>query len=172
MVIKIDALSAESLTKAAKRVERLQRRYENKNREFVRELLKAGISVGQQHLVGAGDSDPPDFNEPHVMMGNTGGVMTATLRLRGEDVAFVEFGAGIHYNGHPGDSPHPLGAELGYTIGSYGHGHGFEEYWMYTDENGIDVVSYGTEATMPLFHAEQAIKQQFVSIAKSVFGSR
>lgn len=172
MVIKVNGLSAESLAKAAKRVERLQKRYENKNREFVRELTKVGIKVGYDHLVGYGDSTPPDFNEPHVMMGNTGGVMTATLRLRGEDVAFVEFGAGIHYNGHPGGSPHPLGAELGYTIGSYGHGHGLEEYWMYTDENGIDIVSYGTEATMPLWNAEQAIKQQFVSIAKSVFGSR
>lgn len=171
MVITINGLSEKSLRDAADKVRKLQKRYENKNREFVRELLKAGISVGQQHLSGAGDSTPPDFNSPHVMMGESGGVMRASLILRGEDVAFVEFGAGVHYNGHPNDSPHPLGAELGFTIGSYGQGHGLEEYWCYTDDNGVFVVSYGTEATMPLYHAEVAIKQEFVSIAKRVFGS-
>lgn len=37
---------------------------------------------------------------------------------------FIEFGAGIHYNGSAGSSPHPKGNEFGYTIGSYGKGLG------------------------------------------------
>lgn len=171
MVIKINGLSEKSLRDAADEVNKLKESYEAKNREFVTELLKAGIRVGSESLSSKGDSEPPSFDEPHVVVGTTDGTMTATLILRGEDVAFVEFGAGIHYNGNPNGSPHPLGVELGYTIGSYGHHHGLEEMWTYKDENGIDVVSYGTEATMPLWKAEVAIKQQFISIAKSVFGS-
>lgn len=171
MEITINALSADSLNNAARQVRKLQKEYESKNRTFVSELLKEGIRVGRANLYGAGDSDPPDFNEPHVMMGEKGGKMVATLRLRGEDVAFVEFGAGISYNGHPNSSPHDLGVELGYTIGSYGFGQGLKETWFYRDDDGTLKESHGTEATMPLWKADQAIRNKFFSIAKQVFGS-
>ena len=169
--ITVDALSAESLEKAAYRVRKLQRAYVNKNREFVKRLADRGIAVMSQNLYGEGDSEPPEPSTPHVMMGNRDGVMTATLRLRGEDVMFVEFGAGVHYNTSAGSSPHPLGVELGYTIGSYGKGQGAHEYWTYEDDDGITQISYGTEATMPMWKADQAIKNEFASIAKQVFGS-
>lgn len=169
--ITIDALSADSLEKAASRVRKLQRTYINRNREFVRQLTALGINVIYMNLWGEGDSEPPEPNQPHVMMGSKDGVMTATLRLRGEDVMFVEFGAGIHYNTPAGQSPHPLGVELGYTIGSYGQGHGAQEYWTYEDDDGQTHYSQGTEATMPMWKADQEIRQKFASIAKTVFGS-
>ena len=169
--ITIDALSAESLEKAAQRVRKLQKTYVNRNREFVRQLTDVGIKVIYMNIWGLGDSEPPEPNEPHVIMGNKDGVMTATLRLRGEDVMFVEFGAGVHYNTPAGQSPHPLGVELGYTIGSYGHGQGANDYWYYTDDDGYMHQSYGTEATMPMWKADQEIRQKFASIAKQVFGS-
>ena len=173
--IKVDALSAESLEKAASRVRKLQRAYVNANREFVKRLTARGITVMSENLYGRGDTEPPEISTPHVMMGLRDGIVSATLRLRGEDVMFVEFGAGITYNGPAGSSPHPLGVELGYTIGSYGKGNGRKEYWFYdeVDEEG-DVhtqVSYGTEATMPMWKADQAIKNEFASIAKQVFGN-
>lgn len=42
----------------------------------------------------------------------------------GEDAVWVEFGAGVYHNGSAGSSPHPKGAELGFTIGGYGKGMG------------------------------------------------
>lgn len=170
MQITINGLSAESIEKAANRVRRLQRSYERKNRQFVQELTKIGINVMYENLVGYGDSEIPEPNNPHVMMGHKEGIMRATLRLRGEDVMFVEFGAGVHYNTPAGSSPNPLGVELGYTIGSYGMGQGANDYWYY-EEDGVVYQSYGTEATMPMYKADVAIKQQFASIARSVFGS-
>ena len=45
----------------------------------------------------------------------------------GEDAVWVEFGAGVYHNGSVGSSPHPKGAELGFTIGGYGKGNGKKE---------------------------------------------
>jgi len=168
MQMVIDGLHEKSLRDAAKQVRKFKDDFVQKNRTFVQELTKLGIQVIYDHLNGYGDSEYPEPSNPHVLMGIRDGVMQATLRLRGEDVAFVEFGAGVHYNGT--GSPHPLGVELGYTIGSYGHGQGTQDHWWYEDENGVTVISYGTEATMPLYSADLKIRQQFVSIAKSVFG--
>ena len=52
MVIKINGLSEKSLREAADEVEKLKESYEAKNREFVTELLKAGIRVGSESLSG------------------------------------------------------------------------------------------------------------------------
>ena len=110
--ITIDALSAESLEKAAQRVRKLQKTYVNRNREFVRQLTDVGIKVIYMNIWGLGDSEPPEPNEPHV-----------------------------------------------------------NDYWYYTDDDGYMHQSYGTEATMPMWKADQEIRQKFASIAKQVFGS-
>jgi hypothetical protein len=47
------------------------------------------------------------------------GNMTLVI-ANGTDAVFMEFGAGVYYNGAVGSSPNPLGAVLGFTIGSYG----------------------------------------------------
>lgn len=177
--ITINGLSAKSLMDAAKQVEKYQLKVALMNKEFVRELTKRGIEEASQHLEFKGDSTPPTVatHNPHVRMGKTEGQMTASIRLKGKDVAFVEFGAGIHYNTPVGTSPNPYGVELGYTIGSYsnlgenGYSMGQYDYWGYTDENGVTVVTYGTEAAMPLFHASEKVKQEYAEVAKSVFRS-
>ena len=101
MVITINALSAKSLKDASKQVDKYANELANKNRIFMQELLNAGIAVIYDNLNGAGDSDAPtpDYPQGHVDYG--GGNMTATLRLKGKDVMFVEFGAGVYYNGNP-----------------------------------------------------------------------
>lgn len=171
--ITINALSEKSLREAAKQVDRLKKDYEAKNKTFVKELAKAGIVEARNHLVGSGDSEPPDFytDNPYAKSGNKGAYAESTLKLQGDDVAFVEFGAGVHYNGHPGSSPNPLGVKLGYTIGSYGWHQGLEDHWWYKGDDGEQHLSYGTEATMPLFHASEHIKQEYKRIAREVFGS-
>jgi len=171
MKIVINGLSEQSLLKAARRVEWYQRHLLVKNREFIKELTKKGIEEAHIHLNGMGDSEPPTFatENPYVMVGSQEGNMRSTIKLRGEDVAFVEFGAGIHYNQVPvGDSPNPLGVELGYTIGSYGMGQGANDTWIY-EKDGHTYVSFGTQATMPLYNADMKIRQEYRDVARSVF---
>lgn len=168
--ISINILSEKSIRDAIAEIEAYKQQFIDKNREFVRKLSEAGIKVMYQNLYGYGDSEPPEPSDPHVMVGFSEGVMQATLRLRGEDVMFVEFGAGITYNGPARQSPNPKGMELGYTIGSYGLGQGAMEYWYYRGDDGQWHISYGTEATMPMYKAGMEIRQRYAEIAKSVFG--
>lgn len=174
----IDGLSADSLLDAAKQIEKLQVDYILKNKEFVRALTKEGIEEASEHLNAKGDAEPPYIatQNPHVRMGNDVEDMKAVVRLKGDDVVFVEFGAGIHYNTPVGTSPNPYGVELGYTIGSYsdsgnGYSQGQYDYWGHIDDNGVFVVTYGTEAAMPLYHASVRVKQRYADVAKSIFRS-
>ena len=88
----------------------------------------------------------------------------------GEDAVWVEFGAGVYHNGSPGSSPHPNGAELGFTIGSFGKGNGKKEAWGYYDENNELKLTRGTPATMPMYRAAQTVCNDIQNIAREVFG--
>lgn len=88
----------------------------------------------------------------------------------GEDAVWVEFGAGVYHNGSPGSSPHPNGAELGFTIGSFDKGNGKKEAWGYYDENNELKLTRGTPATMPMHRAVQTVCNDIQTIAREVFG--
>ena len=87
----------------------------------------------------------------------------------GEDAVWVEFGAGVFHNGAVGTSPHPKGAELGFTIGSYGKGYGKQSVWGYRDEDGNLRLTHGTPAVMPMYNAVKTVMDEIVDIAREVF---
>ena len=90
----------------------------------------------------------------------------------GSDVAFIEFGAGIHYNGSAGNSPNPWGANLGFTIGSYGQGKGGRSHaWGFFDADGNLHISHGTPAAMPMYHGVQEAVQVLFDLAREVFSA-
>ena len=99
------------------------------------------------------------------------------VRAEGKDVLFIEYGAGVHFNGSPGDSPNPWGVQQGYVIGAYpGNGtppsKGVNERWeFYENGKGTDrIVTLGTPAAMPMYRgAEEAIRA-IDEIAREVFG--
>lgn len=88
---------------------------------------------------------------------------------KGKQAVFMEFGAGVYHNGAVGNSPHPLGAQLGYTIGSYGLGLGARETWGFTDEYGEFHLTHGVPASMPLYNAMMATMNEIERIAMEVF---
>lgn len=168
MVITINGLSADSLRKAAKKVRAYQNRVADNNVAFVRDLAQKGIDVASHNLSADRKYELPYFStqNPHVMNGKGKGDVSATLRLVGEQVAFIEFGAGITYNGNPGGSLHPKGVEFGYTIGSYGKHQGLNKTWYHYGE-----IYQGTWAAMPLYKASVAIKQNARELAMTRFRS-
>lgn len=87
----------------------------------------------------------------------------------GEDAVWVEFGAGVYYNGGAGSSPHPRGSELGMLIGEYGAGKGKRKVWGYYDGDEL-VLTHGTPATMPMEKAFLSAYIDLYTIAKEVFG--
>ena len=87
----------------------------------------------------------------------------------GEDAVWVEFGAGVYHNGSVGSSPHPKGAELGFTIGGYGKGNGKKAIWGFYEDGELRL-THGTPARMPMSQAMNTIINDIVSIAMEVFG--
>ena len=98
------------------------------------------------------------------------GNMTLVI-ANGEDAVFMEFGAGVYYNGGVGSSPNPLGAALGYTIGSYGKGNGAKVVWGFKGEDGTLHLTHGVPASMPLYRALQSVVNDIEQIAREVFSS-
>lgn len=89
----------------------------------------------------------------------------------GKDAVFIEFGAGIHFNGEAGSSPHPDGGGLGFTIGSFGLGHGKREVWGYYDSGHNLHLTHGVKAEMPLYRTMIAVADDIANIATEVFSS-
>lgn len=96
---------------------------------------------------------------------------TTVIIANGKDAVFMEFGAGVYYNGAVGSSPNPWGTDLGFTIGSYGKGNGRKEVWGYKGEDGEIHLTHGAPASMPLYRAVQSVSRDIVRIAREVFKS-
>lgn len=80
----------------------------------------------------------------------------------------VEFGAGIHFNA----ASNPNANEMRMGVGTFpGQKHAFEDGWYFLNEDNTWVYTHGTKATMPMYNAMKAIKEQYVSVAKEVFKS-
>lgn len=175
MVININPLSAKSVADAIKQVEDYQFMIEHKVERFMQELYGLAITIIDQY-VGEADGDwnldrsyTPDHDTKAV-----GRTIEMTIKVKGKDLVFIEFGAGVHHNGGPGmvgKSPHPKGVDFGFWIGSYsnlgGNGYSLGQYdhWG-PDDNPF----YGTESTAPVYRAAQAIREQAGEIATRVFG--
>ncbi len=89
----------------------------------------------------------------------------------GTDAVFMEFGAGVYYNGAVGSSPNPLGANLGFTIGSYSTYKPDKEVWAYYGPDGEVHLTHGTPASMPLYRAVQSVSRDIERIAREVFST-
>lgn len=162
-------LSQKSIQNAIGEIKKYQQSLIDRNEMFVRRLAEIGIPVIDQNIAEArGDSDKS--HNTYIKLNSFGSYSQATLVVEGADLAMIEFGAGIHYNGAAGSSPHPKGQEFGYTIGSYGKGQGKNDFWFYYADTGESVMSHGTEATMPVYRASVEIIQNIRRIAKEVFG--
>lgn len=88
----------------------------------------------------------------------------------GEQVAFIEFGAGVALNGsgmaHPGTNNDPEVA--GWTIGSYGKGLGNQPIWGYFAGGRVHA-TVGTLCQHPMYDAIRGTEPLIASIARSIF---
>ena len=167
--ISIDLFDGKSLDNAIKQIQEYQRTLNDKCEMFVRRLAEVGIPIIDQNIASSsGDSDKG--HNTYIKINSFGSYSQARLIVEGKDLLFIEFGAGVHYNGNLGGSPHPKGKEMEYTIGSYGKGQGKNDFWFYYADSGEAVMSHGTQATMPVYKAGAEIRRQILKIAREVFG--
>lgn len=89
------------------------------------------------------------------------------IRASGQDVCFLEFGAGVYYNS---SEPYPIPRPQGIAgIGEYGKGHGKQQAWYYTDENGESMRTKGNPAMMFMYNTGAEMKRNIERIAREVF---
>lgn len=94
---------------------------------------------------------------------------TTAVVANGKEAIFVEFGAGIYFNGPAGSSPHPWGDRGPYYIGKYGKGNGARKVWYFYDDDGYLRATLGTPASMPMYHATEDVKKRIPDIAREAF---
>lgn len=131
-------------------------------------VAKASFTYDSQGIQSGSDTE----HKTYVKVDSLIGMSKATLVLEGKEILFIEFGAGVHYNGAVGTSKHPKGKENGFLIGTYGYGHGSQQVWGYYADSGELVLTHGTEATMPMFKASEVIRQKVVEKAREIFDER
>ena len=140
----------------------------DKNALFVKRLSELGVPIIDERIgESAGDADK--YHDTQIKIHSYGDYSEATLTVSGQDVLFIEFGSGIHYN--PSDPEHA--GQFGYGVGTYpGQTHAFDpKGWWYRDETGAPRHSYGQQATAPMLQASHEIIANIRKIAREVYGS-
>lgn len=99
---------------------------------------------------------------------------SAVIKMGGSQAIFIEFGAGVTFNGGKGSSKHPLGKKNGFTIGSYNPGSPNAtnpQGWWYKNKWGESQHTYGTPTFAPLYTSSLELLATIQNVAKEVFNN-
>jgi hypothetical protein len=156
-------LSDKGITNAIKQLNVYKR---NLNRK-IQALIAAMVAYGEDYAINeVGHVDTGETLETirGYRNGNKGVIVA------GGNAVWLEFGSGTRYNGPVGESPHPMGVELGMTIGEYGEGRGANPNgWWYYDESGQVKHTYGIPATLFMWKTARELERIAPELAREVF---
>lgn len=165
--IRISLTTPDSLQKGIDALKQYEMELDAKCQLFVKKLGDHGLEVLDANIswiAPEGDID--------TKLSFTDNGCTAIITMSGQEVAFIEFGAGVRYNTSVGSSLHPKGKDLGFTIGSYNPNSKRAENpkgWFYTDSDGTKQHTYGTPTYAPLHTSEMEMINVINKIAREVF---
>jgi hypothetical protein len=157
-------LSEESIKAAIKDLEKYKRELGKK----VQALIDAMVAHGEDYAINqVGHVDTGEtLSSIHGYRDGNKGVVVA-----GGNAIWLEFGTGVRHNGSAGGSPHPVGAELGMTIGEYGQGKGANPNgWWYYDGDKVKH-TYGIPANMFMWRTARELERVAPELAREVFAS-
>lgn len=90
------------------------------------------------------------------------------LTASGDNLLFIEFGAGVYFNsGGYMWGERPPGVS---NIGEYGKGHGKQQKWYYTNDEGKSQATRGTPEQPGMYIASQEMRRKIEQVVKEVFG--
>lgn len=162
-----------TIDKAITELEWYMKDLDGKTRKLMERLAEIGVetaTLGFGKAVYAGTNDV--VVEPFKWVGDK-----LIISARGNAVAFIEFGTGVHYS-----TPHPKAAELGMTRGTYGYKLGRLDSWRYKGDPGNEgqvitegkhkgeVLTHGNPAARAMYDAGKDMRENIVEVAKEVFG--
>jgi hypothetical protein len=170
-IIKVN-LDTRSINGAIRLVEQYKRELTEKTELFRKRIADEIAREAASGFANAVFNDivHTGYGKPNVTVTNKDDGAMSLVIANGKDAVWCEFGAGVYHNGSVGSSPHPKGAELGFTIGSYGKGYGKGNTWGYYDGESL-YLTHGTPAQMPMYNAVKTVCGRIEEIAREVFGA-
>ena len=158
------SLSGASIDRAIKELKAYQKWVEQKANELSKRLAEIGANEASVRFLSAQYKGTNDASVSVEAIANGYKIVAS-----GSAVFFIEFGAGVYYNGaEPYPEPRPSGVS---GIGEYGQGKGKQKAWGFYDETGELIITHGTPAAMPMYHASRVMLQEIQRIAKEVFAN-
>lgn len=164
-------LGSESIDKVIKELEQYKQSVLEREKLLLEKLREIGVQEATVRFTSASYDGVNDVEVYYDKTGNGYSIVAS-----GEAVAFIEFGAGIYYNGsEPYPNPRPEGVV---GIGEYGKGRGNRRSWYYKGEAGTNGVvqkngaikTRGNPAAMPMWYATEEMRKSILTIAREVFG--
>lgn len=155
--IRID-LSVNEIDKVISKLDQLQQALNDMSGP-VRDLCNMGEQEAAVILSNAHASfdGPRDSVVTSQASGNKGSV-----EMSGVGAPFIEFGAGVYYNGNGSNYPLPRPAGI-VGIGEYGMGQGKQDMWKYGNK-----WTHGTPAAKPLYFAALKMETEAPGVIKGV----
>lgn len=156
------SLDVSSIDNALREIEAYKKFIAEKTQELTRRLAEIGLEQATVLFSGAMYDGTNDV-ECEIESTERGYRIIA----RGEAVCFIEFGAGVFYNG---EEAYPASRPPGVVgIGQYGQGKGKRKGWYYLDASGERQFTRGNPPAAAMFNASEKIKNDVLRVCREVF---
>lgn len=166
--IRINVLSLASVEKAISDIEAFQEKLKRLEEELPKELAEFGVEYAQAAY---------DMSIYNVLWDNSSSTPNISVTAEpiehgyrvlanGQEVCFVEFGAGVFFNGggaYEGELPPGI-----VGIGEYGFGLGKNDVWAFDDANGERQVTHGTPASNAMYYTGEEIRRRVEETARRI----
>lgn len=161
MKITINPFDEKSIAKAIKDLQEYKNSIKSKERIFLEKLAELGAENARAEFGMAVLDFTTDIQVYTEIEGNR-----AYIIAEGEQVAFVEFGAGVKLGyGYPGERPEGI-----VGIGEYGRGHGMNPNgWSYIGKDGEVHHSDGNRPASAMYDTVLVLAEKITEIAREVF---
>lgn len=177
MNVTVNVLSLISVENAIKDLDRYIDKLKQLEEELPVALAEYGVPIAQMLYTNAAYDifahwgtdpyeSPMQAEHPDIEVTMEKGDKGAWIVAKGEKVLFVEFGAGVFYNGEEaylGERPEGV-----VGIGEYGKGYGNQKVWGFTDDAGEHHVTSGTPASNAMYFTEQEVIEHIAEVARRI----
>lgn len=156
------SISPDSLKAAIKEIKEYKADFGKKCDLVVKRLVEHGRKTAEERFALAQYDGERDIRVKVVKEGNKYAIVA-----NGAAVAFIEFGAGVHYNGTNGNYPLPKPSGI-VGIGEYGFKLGKNDSWSF-EQGNVRVTTYGNPAAMPMYFTSVEMRQRLQDVVSEVF---
>lgn len=162
-------LDPESIQNAIDEIEKQREWAVNRAKDLAKALMDEGLEVARMEFrTAVYDGD----NDVTVTARENGSIYAVVAT--GFSTLFIEFGTGVTY---PDD--HPLMSEFGFERGTYGKGHGKQQFWGYYGEPGTNgvvrdpdrmlVITRGNPANQSMYKTAKHLEYLLPRLVKEIF---